>query len=89
MIISDKNARVGTRERLLTDGTEHVHFSLLSQVEPNSFNEAKLDEDWVKVMEEGLNQILTSFLGDGNNDEGNDPMHNINDDKEGNYHHTN
>lgn len=37
--------------------------------------------------EEGLNEMLTSFFGDGNNDEGDDRTHN-NDDAaiEGNYH---
>jgi hypothetical protein len=30
---------------------------LLSTVEPNSFEEAKIDEHWIKAMEEELDQI--------------------------------
>ena len=44
-------------------------------------------DDENEMHEEGLNEILTSFFGDGNSDEGDDPMHNINDDIEGNCHH--
>ena len=40
-----------------------------------------------EMHEDGLNEILTSLFGDGNSDEGDDPMHNINDDIEGNFHH--
>ena len=53
-IISNKNVSVGTKRRLLTDGIEWVHFSLLSQIEPIRFDEAKTNEHWVKAMEEEL-----------------------------------
>ena len=35
-------------------------------------------DDENEMYEEGLNEMLTSFFGDGNNDEGDYPMHNIN-----------
>ena len=34
-----------------------MHLSLLSRVEPSSFEEAKNDEHWIKAMEEELSQI--------------------------------
>ena len=36
--------------------------------------------------EEGLNEILTSFFGDGNKDDNNYHMVDTNDDSRGNYH---
>ena len=56
-IIGCKNVGAGTRRRLLIDGNKEVHFSVLSQVEPNCFNEAKTDEHWINTMEEEMNQI--------------------------------
>ena len=44
-------------------------------------------DDGNEMQKEGLNEILTTSFGDGNNYEGDDPMHNINDDIEGNCHH--
>ena len=44
------------------------------------------DVDGNVMHEEGLKEMLTSFFGNGNNDEGDDPMHNNDDaDIEGNY----
>ena len=55
LIIGDKNVGVGTRRRYLTDTTKEVHFSLLSQVEPNCFDEYKDDEHLIKSMGEEFN----------------------------------
>ena len=52
---------------------------------PHHVHSEHYDEN--EMHEEGLNEMLTSFFGDGNSDEGDDPMHNINDDIEGNCHH--
>ena len=41
----------------MTRDNEHVHLSLLSHIEPNSLNESKIDEQWVKDMVEDINQI--------------------------------
>ena len=38
------------------------------------------------VHEEGLNEMLTPFFGDRNNDDNNDPMVDTNDDSKFNYH---
>ena len=38
------------------------------------------------VHEEGLNERLTCFFGDGNNDDNNDHMDDSNNDNRGNYH---
>ena len=46
-----------TKRKILNGDTKHVHLSLLSQIEPNSLNEAKTDEYWVKPMKEELSQI--------------------------------
>ena len=51
LIIGDKNASVGKRRRYLIDTMEEVHFSLYSQLEPNCFDEAKVDEHWIKAIE--------------------------------------
>jgi hypothetical protein len=37
------------------------------------------------VHEEGLNEMLTGFFGDGNNDDNNDHMDDSNNDNRGNY----
>ena len=55
-IIGDKDVGIGTRRRL-SKRNEQVHFSLLSTTEPGNFAEANTDEQWVKVMEEELDQI--------------------------------
>ena len=34
-----------------------MHFSLLSTTEPRTFAEASTDEQWIKAMEEELDQI--------------------------------
>ena len=39
--------------------------------------------------EEGMNEMLTSFFGDGNNDDNDDHMVDSNNDRRGNYHHRN
>lgn len=45
------------------------------------------DVDGNVMHEEGLNEMITCFFGDGKNDESGDPMHNNDDvDIEGNYH---
>ena len=55
-IIADKDAGIGTRRRQ-SGRNEQVHFSLLSTTEPGTFAEASKDEQWVKAMEEELDQI--------------------------------
>ena len=50
-IISDKDARIGTRRRQ-SGRNEQVHFSLLSTIELETFVESSTDEHWVKAMEE-------------------------------------
>lgn len=52
---------------------------------PSSLNDDDHDSENA-VHEEGLYEMLTSFLGDGKNDENNDHMVNNNDDNMGNYH---
>ena len=46
-----------TRSRKQSLTPEQGHFSLLSTVEPSSFEEASNDKSWVKAMEEELDQI--------------------------------
>jgi hypothetical protein len=54
---------------------------------PHSFND---DDDSENVMhEEGLNEMLRGFFGDGNNHDDNDHMVDSNDDSRGNYHQRN
>ena len=55
-IIGDKNSIIGTRRRL-SKRNEQVHFSLLSTTEPRNFAYSNIDEQWVKAMEEELDQI--------------------------------
>ena len=54
---------------------------------PPSLNDDNDSEN--AVHEEGLNEMLTSYLGDGNNDDNNDHMVDSNYDNKGNYHHCN
>ena len=56
-IIGSKSAGVETRRRKKSLTLEQGHFSLLSTVEPSSFEEASNDKSWVKAMEEELDQI--------------------------------
>ena len=51
---------------------------------PHSFNDD--DDSENAVHEEGLNEMLTVFFGDENNDGDNDHMVDSNDDSMGNYH---
>ena len=46
-----------TRTRKKVQTLEQVHLSLLSTVEPSSFEGAMNDEHWIKEMEEELSQI--------------------------------
>ena len=43
--------------KYLKNTTEEVHFYLLSKVEPNNFDEARIDTHWTKYMKEELNYI--------------------------------
>ena len=52
-----KSIRIETGRRRKVQTLEQGHFSLLSIVEPNNFEEAKNDEHWIKAMEEELSQI--------------------------------
>ena len=45
-----------TRRKLL-DSFNQAHFSLLYQIDPKSFNEAREDKNWVKAMNIELDQI--------------------------------
>ena len=56
-IIGDNSTGMETKRRKHTPTPEHVHLSLISIVEPSSFEEAKMDKDWIKEMEEELSQI--------------------------------
>jgi hypothetical protein len=47
------------------------------------------DDSENAVHEEGLNEIIIGFLGDGNNGDDNDDMVDSNDDSRGNYHQCN
>ena len=54
---------------------------------PPSFND---DDDSENAMqEEGLNEMITCFFGDGKNDDNNDHMVESNNDSRGNYHQRN
>ena len=55
-IIGDKSVGVQTR-RQLTEQTEEVYLAMLSQIEPNKFEEASKDKWWVKAMNKELDQI--------------------------------
>ena len=54
-MIGDKEVGIGTGRRR-SGRNEQVHFSLLSTTEPRTFAEASTDEQWVKAMEEELDQ---------------------------------
>jgi hypothetical protein len=55
-IIGEKDKGVQTRRRLIKD-TEQSHISFISMVEPKNFNEASKDVNWLKSMNEELDQI--------------------------------
>ena len=55
---------------------------------PPSLSDDDHDSENV-VHEEGLNEMLTCFFGDRNNDDNNDHMDDSNNDKRGNYHQCN
>ena len=51
-IMGDKNARIKTRRQLTC-----VEQGLLSIVEPKNFRETRKSDEWVKAMNEELDQI--------------------------------
>jgi hypothetical protein len=55
-IIGDINEGVQTRRKLIKD-TEQSHVAFLSMIEPTNFEEARKEEDWVRAMNEELDQI--------------------------------
>jgi transposase InsO family protein len=55
-IIGEKDKGVQTRRRIIKD-TEQSHIALISMVEPKNFNEASKDVNWLKSMNEELDQI--------------------------------
>jgi len=50
-----KDARVETRKKL--HSPEQIHIELISTIEPKIFEEANIDEHWIKDMEEEMNHI--------------------------------
>ena len=55
-IIGDESKGVQTRRKILQE-SEQSHIALLSTIEPQCFNEANKDKDWVAAMNEELDQI--------------------------------
>ena len=55
-IIGDKNKGLKTRRKLIKN-SEKSHIDFLSMMEPKNFEEASENEDWVKAMNEYLDQI--------------------------------
>jgi hypothetical protein len=55
-IIGEKDKGVQTRRRIIKD-TEQSHIAFISMVEPKNFNEASKDVNWLKSMNEELDQI--------------------------------
>jgi hypothetical protein len=55
-IIGEKDKGVQTRRRITKD-TEQSHMAFISMVEPKNFNEASEDVNWLKSMNEELDQI--------------------------------
>jgi hypothetical protein len=55
-IIGDINEGVQTRRKLIKD-TEQSHVAFLSMIEPTNFEEARKEEDWIRAMNEELDQI--------------------------------
>jgi hypothetical protein len=55
-IIGDINEGVQTRRKLIKD-SEQSHVAFLSMTEPKNFEEASQDDDWIREMNEELDQI--------------------------------
>jgi hypothetical protein len=55
-IIGDINEGVQTRRKLIKD-TEQSHVAFLSMIEPTNFEEASKEEEWIRAMNEELDQI--------------------------------
>jgi hypothetical protein len=55
-IIGDINEGVQTRRKLIKD-TKQSHVAFLSMIEPTNFEEARKEEDWIRAMNEELDQI--------------------------------
>jgi hypothetical protein len=55
-IIGDINEGVQTRRKLIKD-TKQSHVAFLSMIEPTNFEEASQEEDWIRAMNEELDQI--------------------------------
>jgi FtsZ-interacting cell division protein YlmF len=55
-IIGEKDKGVQTKRRIIKD-TEQSHMAFISMVEPKNFNEASEDVNWLKSMNEELDQI--------------------------------
>jgi hypothetical protein len=55
-IIGDINEGVQTRRKLIKD-TEQSHAAFLSMNEPTNFEQASQEEDWIRAMNEELDQI--------------------------------
>jgi hypothetical protein len=69
---------------LPTDKFEELMRLAYNDDMPHSFSDD--DDSENAVHEEGLNEMLTGFFGDGNNHDDNDHMVDNNDDSRGNYH---
>jgi hypothetical protein len=77
-----------TLKRILpADKFEELMILAYNDDMPHRFNDD--DDNENEVHEEGLNEMLTGFFGDGNNDDDNDHMVDSNDDSRGNYHQCN
>ena len=55
-IIGDVNKRFHTRRKQIKD-SEQSHVAFLSMTEPNFFDEAIQHDDWIRAMNEELDQI--------------------------------
>jgi hypothetical protein len=55
-IIRDINEGVHTRRKLIKD-TEQSHVAFLSMTKPTNFEEASQEEDWIREMNEEMDQI--------------------------------
>jgi hypothetical protein len=63
-IIGEKDKGVQTKRKLIKT-TEQSHIALISMLEPKNFNEANIDDQWVKEMNEELDQIeKKQYMGD-------------------------
>ena len=55
-IIGDINEGVQTRRKLIKD-TEQSHVAFISMTEPTNFEEASQEDNWIRAMNEELDQI--------------------------------